>query len=127
MNLVPWVRVKYLLSLIILLISSEIHCQPAEIDMIVKKIYNQEFGDIQIKIDSLRKNSNNIAQYLEVDYLWWKMISEGNPTSEAEFLSELDVLKSQNSEDDSVNYSKLFWLIYQIRYENFKNHEISKY
>jgi hypothetical protein len=127
MNLLPSVRVKYLLSLIILLISSEIRCQPAEIDLIVKKIYNQEFGDIQTEIDSLRKDSNDIAQYLEVDYLWWKMISEGNSVSETEFLSELDLLKSQYSENDSVNFAKLFYLIYQVRYENLKKHDISKY
>lgn len=104
----------------------QLRSQPVqETDSIVFKIYNQDFGEIPSSIENLRKSSPQIARYLNIDFLWWKMISDLNEKTEAQFLAGLNSL----TETASVNqdFNKLAGFIYQIRYENFRNKSFSKY
>lgn len=55
------------------------------------------------------------------------MISNFNSVSESEFLSVLDTINNENNRNEKVKYSKLFYFIYQIRYENLKQRDLSKY
>lgn len=96
-----------------------------ETDRIVFKIYNQDFNEIHVSIENLNKTSPQIARYLNIDFLWWKMISDQNQKTEAEFLAGLNSLIETGS--GSQDFDKLAGFIYQIRYENFRNKSFSKY
>jgi len=53
------------------------------------------------------------------------MVSAFNATTESLFLSELNSLNETNSGNE--DYKKLFYFIYQIRYENFRNKNFIRY
>jgi hypothetical protein len=105
----------------------QLQSQPTfqETDEIVFKIYNQDFCGITDNIENLRKSSPQIALYLNIDFLWWKMISDLNEKTEAVFLAGLDSLNETNS--DNQDFNKLACFLYQIRYENLRNKNFSKY
>ena len=116
---------NYKLFLILSFVSFQLHSQPSVVDSIVKEIYNQEFNNVQYKLETLKASSEINAKYLEVDYFWWQMVSNFNASKEAEFLKILDSLGVVNKTNES--YSKLFYFIYQIRYQNLRQRNISKY
>jgi len=104
----------------------QLRSQPIqETDNIVFKIYNQDFDEIPSSIENLRKSSPQIARYLNIDFLWWKMISGMNEKTEAQFLAGLNSLTEKGAGNQDFN--KLAGFIYQIRYENFRNKNFSKY
>lgn len=120
-------RLKILFYLFSMLLLLQLQGQNSEIDSLVMKIYNQEFRDIPAKIEALKIKSGAIAQYLEVDYLWWKMIAEPVASSEMDFLLSLDSIFVANESDKMESYSRLFYFIYKIRFDNLKQHDLSKY
>lgn len=103
-----------------------LYSQPSEIaDEIIFKTYNMDFNEVPAKIEILKKTSPQIAKYLKVEYLWWKMISTFNSSTEALLLAEISSLHDKNSENE--NYNKLIYFIYQIRYDNFKKRSFTRY
>ncbi|MDP3173645.1 MAG: hypothetical protein Q8M88_04340, partial [Phenylobacterium sp.] len=98
-----------------------------EVDEIIFKVYNQDFNEVPEKIETLRKTSPQISQYIKIDYLWWKMISFYSNSNESEFIAELDELKDDNKIFEYQNYDRLIYFTYQIRYENLKDKKFSKY
>lgn len=119
-------RLKLALLTLLSLIFFQLRSQPAiEADEIVHKIYNQEFKGIPEKIEHLKKTSPQIAQYIMIDYLWWRMISNLNTETEAEFLNGLNSVNESDS--GNADFNKLAYFIFQIRYENLRNKSFSKY
>ncbi len=96
------------------------------IDNIVYKIYNLQFDKVPIQINELKKTDPEIAGYLELDYLWWKMISDGTVSSESNFvMAKNGFLTGQNKKNR--DFKTLMYYMYQIRYENIKKSSLSKY
>ena len=110
----------------IMLLTYNLHGQPSQIDVIIKKTYNQDFAEIPGLIENLKRTSDKVSEYLEIDYLWWRMISDFSQSTEKLFQIALDKIRNETN-DEGDNYSKLFYFIYQIRYEHLKQHEFSKY
>lgn len=127
MNLISVNKLALIFFVINMLSSSDVQSQNSQIDSIVKNTYNLDFEDISSRLESLKKSQCQISEYLEVDYLWWQMISNLNVDNEKKFLSSLDNIKVNSEIDENRNYSKLFYFIYQIRYDNLKQREILRY
>ena len=70
-----------------------------------------DFNEVPVKIEILKKTSPQIAKYFKVEYLWWKMISTFNSSTEALLLSELSSLHDKNSENENYNKLILFHCI----------------
>ncbi|MBV5312065.1 MAG: hypothetical protein JZU47_02145 [Prolixibacteraceae bacterium] len=96
-------------------------------DEIVSEIYSQNFNDVEPKIEKLKKTSPLFANYLQVDYLWWKMITFYTDSNKSRFLTELDALNSGKKTTEYQDYDRLIYFTYQIRYENLTNKSFSKY
>jgi hypothetical protein len=119
-------NLKFVLCFLLAYSFSSLYSQPsALLDEIISKTYNLNFDEIPGKIEVLKKTSPQVAQYVKVDYLWWRMISSFNPSTESLFLAELTSLNIKNSENEE--YKKLAYFIYQIRYDNFRNKSFIKY
>lgn len=128
MKQLPNLILKIVICLFLVRSSENLYSQPAsEFDEIVFKIYNQNFNTVPAKIGKLKKTSPQIANYLQIDYLWWEMISFNCYANESEFIA---ALKGLNNPDKNGAYQvidRLIYFTYQIRYENFKNRSFSKY
>jgi hypothetical protein len=96
------------------------------IDSIVGKIYNLDFANVPFQLEKLEKSDPQIADYLEFDYLWWKMITSNSMTSELEFVHYKNTFNDKVATDDK-DFRTLIYFLYQIRYENFKKTSISSY
>lgn len=119
---------RTVLFLFLALSSQNLYSQPhALFDEIVYKIYNQDFSDVEPKIEELKKISPQTANYLQIDYLWWKMISFYTDSNKLNFLTELNKFNSGSKTPDFQNYDRLIYFTYQIRYENLTNKGFSKY
>ena len=119
-------RLKLTLLFLLSLIFFQLRGQPViEADEIVHKIYNQDFKGIPEKIENLKKSSPQIAEYIKIDYLWWRMISNLNTETETDFLNGLNSVNE--SDTGNRDFNKLAYFIYQLRYENLRNKSFSKY
>ncbi len=119
---------RIVLFLFLVLSSQNLYSQPHVLfDEIVYKIYNQDFSDVESKIKELKKISPHTANYLQIDYLWWKMISLYTDSNKLKFLTALNELNSGSKTTDFKNYDRLIYFTYQIRYENLTNKGFSKY
>ncbi|MFA5329628.1 MAG: hypothetical protein WC384_17675 [Prolixibacteraceae bacterium] len=119
---------KLLICILFLLPVKGLHSQTsAQFDDIVSEIYNQSFSAVPSKIEKLKTTSPQTANYLQIDYLWWNMISENSDANEAEFLRKLEDLNNSDKGSSFENFNKLIYFTYQIRYENLKNKSLSKY
>ncbi len=117
-----------ILCLIFFLSFQGSYSQPAsDFDEIVSEIYNQDFRKVSAKIEKLKKLSPQVANYLQIDYLWWKLISANSVTNESEFLAALDELNNNDKNITYQDYNRLINFTYKIRYENLKNKTFSKY
>ncbi len=99
----------------------------AKFDEIVSNIYNLDFKEVPEKIEELRKISPQIANYLQIDYHWWKMISFQSEQNESEFVAVLNELNNPDKNNRYQNFDRLIFFTYQIRYENLLKKNFSKY
>jgi hypothetical protein len=119
-------NIKLLIWILCTLSFSNLYGQsPGVFDEIINKIYNQDFCEVPAKIEILKETSPQIAKFVEVDYLWWRMISNLNASTESLFILKLDSLNEESS--DNENYRRLIYFIYKIRYDNLKNKSLTRY
>ncbi len=119
---------KIFICLLFLLPFQNLYSQTSvQLDNIVFEIYNQNFTAVPSEIEKLKTTSPQTANYLQVDYLWWKMISTNSDANEAEFLNKLEALNNSDKGSSFGDFDKLIYFTYQIRYENLKNKSFSKY
>lgn len=128
MKLILTFNLKLILCLLSFLPFQDLYSQPAAgFDEIIFEIYNLDFIEVPAKIAELKKTSPKIANYLQIDYLWWKLISVHSQANESEFLAALALINNPDKNNAYRNYDRLIYFTYQIRYENLKNKNLSKY
>ncbi len=119
---------KIILCLLFIHASQNLYSQSTVLfDEIVSEIYSQSFNNIEPKIEKLKKTSPLFANYLQVDYLWWKMITFYTDSNKSRFLAELNALNSEKKAGGYSDYNRLVYFTYQMRYENLTNKSFSKY
>jgi hypothetical protein len=120
--------IRYLLIEIILLVFTQnIFAQtPISIDQTIDKIFNLDFEKVPSDLADIGKANPAMASYLQIDYLWWKMVSHNSATNESDFLEFLNSFKQKKSGLDS-DFERLTFFVYQIRYDNFKKLSFSRY
>ncbi len=119
---------KIIACFLLYLVPQYLYCQPSsKFDETIYSIYNQDFYGVPAKIEILKKTSPQIADYIEIDYLWWKMISVYSEQNELAFISKLNSLNNKTKNSSSQNYNRLMYFTYLMRFENMKDKKYSKY
>lgn len=121
-------NIRLVLLLLLLIFSLNIFGQSSyyEVDNIINKVYNLDFENIPEEIANIGKTEPQIACYLRIDYLWWRMISNHSISTESEFCEYLNSFK-ENKSGIEEEFERLTYFMYQIRYDNFKNEGFSRY
>lgn len=117
----------FVTGIVIILFSQNILAQPhVAINDAIFKIYNADFENVPSVISKIRKDNPTMASYLDVDFRWWKMITNNSASNESDFLECLNSFRNNNSTVEE-DFERLTYFVYQIRYENFKKQSFSRY